>query len=122
MFEFPLIKGGTVEVDTPNGIKAIRLNRIHLEEDAGKLIHAEGQAVSWFDVNRCGVPLIEIVTEPDFETLDEVSQFLNKLKDMLIYAGVSRGNMEQGNIRVDANISIRPEGQRNSAPAPKSRT
>lgn len=111
MFEEPLIRGGHVDVETERGAKRIRLNRIHLEEDAGKLIHAEGRPESWFDVNRCGVPLIEIVTEPDFETVEEVSQFLDKLKELLVFGGVSRGNMEQGNIRVDANISIRPENE-----------
>ncbi|MFC1574134.1 Asp-tRNA(Asn)/Glu-tRNA(Gln) amidotransferase subunit GatB [Candidatus Latescibacterota bacterium] len=112
MFEFPLIKGGHVELETENGVKTIQLNRIHLEEDAGKLIHIEGDTDSYFDVNRCGVPLIEIVTEPDFETVEEVSLFLNMLKEMLIFSGASHGNMEQGNIRVDANISIRPRGQK----------
>ena len=110
MFEFPVIQGGTVELDTKLGPKTIRLNRIHLEEDAGKLIHSEGRAESYFDVNRCGVPLIEIVTEPDFDTLEEVQLFLEMLRDMLVFSGASRGNMFQGNIRVDANISIRPEG------------
>ena len=112
MFEFPLIKGGHVDLETENGVKTIRLNRIHLEEDAGKLVHIEGDTDSYFDVNRCGVPLIEIVTEPDFETVEEVTLFLNMLKEMLIFSGASYGNMEQGNIRVDANISIRPRGQK----------
>jgi aspartyl-tRNA(Asn)/glutamyl-tRNA(Gln) amidotransferase subunit B len=112
MFEFPLVKGGYVNLDTSNGKKTIRFNRIHLEEDAGKLVHIEGDTESYFDVNRCGVPLIEIVTEPDFETPEEISLFLNMLREMLIFSGVSMGNMEQGNIRVDANISIRPEGQK----------
>ena len=111
MFEFPLIIGGGVDVLTEQGSKTIRFNRIHLEEDAGKLIHADERPESYFDVNRCGVPLIEIVTEPDFETLDEVGQFMTILKEMLIFSGASRGNMFQGNIRVDANISIRPEGE-----------
>jgi aspartyl-tRNA(Asn)/glutamyl-tRNA(Gln) amidotransferase subunit B len=111
MFEHPLIRGGHVDVETDHGRKRIRLNRIHLEEDAGKLIHVEGRPESRFDVNRCGVPLIEIVTEPDFETVEEVARFLDILKEMLVFGGVSRGNMEQGNIRVDANISIRPENE-----------
>ncbi len=109
MLEYPIIKGGGLTVDTPNGEKFIRLNRIHLEEDAGKLVHEEGSSESYFDVNRCGVPLVEIVTEPDFETTDEILQFLTKLKEILIFSGVSHGNMEEGNIRVDTNTSIRPE-------------
>lgn len=112
MFEFPLIRGGGMTLATSRGEKKIRLNRIHLEEDAGKLIHGDGRAESLFDANRCGVPLIEIVTEPDFETVEEVSLFLARLKEMLIFSGVSRGNMEEGNLRVDVNISIRPEGQK----------
>ncbi|MFC1489625.1 Asp-tRNA(Asn)/Glu-tRNA(Gln) amidotransferase subunit GatB [Candidatus Latescibacterota bacterium] len=112
MLEYPLICGGGLTVDTPNGEKFIRLNRIHLEEDAGKLIHEEGNSESYFDVNRCGVPLVEIVTEPDFETTEEITQFLTKLKEILIFSGVSNGNMEEGNIRVDANTSIRPETQK----------
>jgi aspartyl-tRNA(Asn)/glutamyl-tRNA(Gln) amidotransferase subunit B len=112
MYEYPLIKGGFIEVDTDNGKRNIRLNRIHLEEDAGKLIHVEGDTESYFDVNRCGVPLIEIVTEPDFETLDEVSQFLTKLREMIVFSDVSIGDMSHGNLRVDANISIRPVGQK----------
>ncbi|MFC1511741.1 Asp-tRNA(Asn)/Glu-tRNA(Gln) amidotransferase subunit GatB [Candidatus Latescibacterota bacterium] len=111
MFEFPLIRGGEVTVDIPSGTKRIRINRIHLEEDAGKLVHEEGYAESFFDVNRCGVPLIEIVTEPDFETTAEIEQFLDRLREILVFSGASRGNMFEGNIRVDANISIRPEGQ-----------
>ncbi|MCE5249988.1 Asp-tRNA(Asn)/Glu-tRNA(Gln) amidotransferase subunit GatB [bacterium] len=112
MFELPLIRGGHLDLRTSTGEKTIRFNRIHLEEDAGKLIHIEGDTKSYFDVNRCGVPLIEIVTEPDFETTEEITLFLNTLKEMLIFSGVSLGNMEQGNIRVDANISIRPVGQK----------
>jgi aspartyl-tRNA(Asn)/glutamyl-tRNA(Gln) amidotransferase subunit B len=112
MFERPLIRGGRVVLDTSQGPKTIRLNRIHLEEDAGKLVHMEGRTESCFDANRCGVPLIEIVTEPDFETLEEVTLFLNTLKETLIFAHASPGNMEEGNIRVDTNISIRPEGRK----------
>ena len=112
MFELPLIKGGYIDLETAKGKKRIRINRIHLEEDAGKLVHVEGCPDSFFDVNRCGVPLVEIVTEPDFESVEEVSLFLAILKEILIYSRASRGNMEQGNIRVDANISIRPEGQK----------
>ena len=112
MFEHPLIRGGRVELDTSLGSKTIRLNRIHLEEDAGKLIHEEGRTESYFDVNRCGIPLIEIVTEPDFETIEEVTLFLTTLKEMLVFGHASLGNMEEGNIRMDVNISIRPEGQK----------
>lgn len=112
MFELPLIRGGHIDVVTGKGKKIIRLNRIHLEEDAGKLIHVEGYPDSFFDVNRCGVPLIEIVTEPDFESVEEVTRFLAILKEMLVFSRASQGNMEEGNIRVDANISIRPEGRK----------
>jgi len=110
MFEFPLIRGGSLDVETARGVKTIRFNRIHLEEDAGKLIHDENRGDSYFDVNRCGVPLIEIVTEPDFETVEEITVFLNTIRELLVFSGASRGNMFEGDIRVDANISIRPEG------------
>lgn len=112
MYEFPLIRGGGMTLSTSRGEKTIRINRIHLEEDAGKLIHGEGRADSLFDANRCGVPLIEIVTEPDFETVEEVTLFLTRLKEMLVFSRASHCNMEQGNLRADVNISIRPEGQK----------
>jgi aspartyl-tRNA(Asn)/glutamyl-tRNA(Gln) amidotransferase subunit B len=110
----PLATGGGVEVPTADGgIKTINLTRIHMEEDAGKSIHEEGfvsSSESLVDVNRCGVPLIEIVSEPDISTSEEAFHFLTRLHQMLVYTGVSEGDMEKGHMRIDANISIRPVG------------
>jgi len=112
--EMPLATGGGIEVPTANGdIKKINLTRIHMEEDAGKSIHEEGfvaSGESLVDVNRCGVPLIEIVSEPELSTSEEVFHYLTHLHQLLIYTGVSEGDMEKGHMRIDANVSIRPVG------------
>ncbi len=111
--EMPLATGGSIEVPTENGLRTIRLVRIHMEEDAGKSIHDEAFVAaneSLVDVNRCGVPLIEIVSEPDLATSEEAFGFLTRLRQILIYSGVSEGDMEKGHIRIDANVSIRPAG------------
>lgn len=86
----------------------IRINRIHIEEDAGKLVHNEYEGISMADYNRCGVPLIEIVTEPDFRTIEQVQDFVRKIALRLKYADVCDGKMEQGSLRVDVNISLMP--------------
>ena len=111
--EMPLATGGSVEVPSQNGPRQIRLVRIHMEEDAGKSIHEEAFVAaneSMVDVNRCGVPLIEIVSEPDIATPEEAFHFMTKLRQMLIYTGASQGDMEKGHVRIDANVSIRPVG------------
>ena len=111
--EMPLATGGIVEVPSKNGPRQIRLVRIHMEEDAGKSIHEEAFVAaneSMVDVNRCGVPLIEIVSEPDIATPEEAFHFMTKLRQMLIYTGASQGDMEKGHVRIDANVSIRPVG------------
>ncbi len=92
--------------------KRIRINRIHLEEDAGKLVHDEGLKISLADYNRCGIPLIEIVTEPDFHSAEEIVTFFGKIKLLLQYAGICDCKMEQGSIRCDVNISLAPEGSK----------
>ncbi|MBQ8300749.1 MAG: Asp-tRNA(Asn)/Glu-tRNA(Gln) amidotransferase subunit GatB, partial [Clostridia bacterium] len=107
-FENPICSNGHITV--ANG-KDIRINRIHIEEDAGKLIH-DGN-ISMADFNRCGVPLIEIVTEPDFRTPDEVASFVEQIALRLKYSGVCDARMEQGSLRVDVNISIMPYGSNN---------
>jgi nondiscriminating aspartyl-tRNA synthetase/aspartyl/glutamyl-tRNA(Asn/Gln) amidotransferase B subunit len=96
-----------VEIETENGKKNIRINRIHLEEDAGKLIHDDFNAVSLADYNRCGVPLIEIVTEPDISSAEEARALVEKISLLLQYAGVCDCKMEQGSLRCDVNTSIR---------------
>lgn len=105
----PLCIGGGVEIDTPAGKKFIRINHIHLEEDAAKINHYA--RMSGVDFNRGGTPLMEIVGEPDLSSADETIAYLTALKEMLIYAGVSDCNLEEGNMRSDVNISVRPEGQ-----------
>lgn len=105
-FQYPICTDGHIRVcDTD-----IRINRIHIEEDAGKLIHDDFHGTSMADYNRCGVPLIEIVTEPDFRTVEQVQAFVEEIALRLKYAGVCDARMEQGSLRVDVNISLMPEG------------
>ncbi len=106
-FDAPLGVGGFVEVELEEQIKKIRLNRIHMEEDAGKLIHDRSDEYSHVDLNRAGTPLIEMVTEPDLETPEEAYQYLTNLKAILKTIGVSECDMEKGHLRCDANVSIR---------------
>ncbi|MDY3929552.1 MAG: Asp-tRNA(Asn)/Glu-tRNA(Gln) amidotransferase subunit GatB [Clostridia bacterium] len=103
-FEFPICTNGCVHVLDND----IRINRIHIEEDAGKLVHDDYEGISMADYNRCGVPLIEIVTEPDFRTVEEVQAFVEEIALRLKYAGVCDAKLEQGSLRVDVNISIMP--------------
>lgn len=110
-YDLPIAKDGAVEYDLDGETRSCRIRRIHLEEDAGKLIHAEGGAnVSWVDYNRSCVPLIEIVGEPDLRSSDEAIAYWRAVKEILEYAEVSDCNMEEGSFRCDANISLRPAG------------
>lgn len=106
-YDKPLCKNGYIELSND---RRIRLNRIHIEEDAGKLIHQKGD--TYVDYNRGGVPLIEIVTEPDFRSVDEVREYVEKLQLIMRYIGVSDCKMQEGSMRCDVNISVRPEGQK----------
>ncbi len=110
-YELPVSEHGWVMVETDSGIRKIGITRIHMEEDAGKLIHDEHRPVSYVDLNRTGVPLIEIVSEPDMRTPEEASSYLKTLHSMLVYLRICDGNMEEGSFRCDANISVRPVGQ-----------
>lgn len=113
-FDLPVGFDGAVTIETENGYKDIGLTRIHLEEDAGKLIHAGSVADSdhsLVDFNRGGVPLIEIVSEPDLRTPAEAKSYLEALKQIMLYLDISDCNMEEGSLRCDANVSLRPEGQ-----------
>jgi aspartyl-tRNA(Asn)/glutamyl-tRNA(Gln) amidotransferase subunit B len=115
-FDRPIATGGRIEIDTPAGTKAIRLVRIHLEEDAGKLLHDTPYAdvpptVSLVDWNRCGVALVEIVSEPDIRSPEEASAYLTELRRLLRYTGVSDADMEKGNLRCDANVSVRASAE-----------
>ena len=104
-FDKPLCEHGWVELESG---KKIRLTRIHIEEDAGKLVHERGD--TFVDYNRAGVPLIEIVTEPDFRSIDEVREYVEKLQILMKYIGVSDAKMQEGSLRCDVNISVRPVG------------
>ncbi|HIJ59766.1 MAG TPA: Asp-tRNA(Asn)/Glu-tRNA(Gln) amidotransferase subunit GatB [Nitrospirae bacterium] len=111
-YELPICEGGYIEIMVDNEIKRINLTRIHLEEDAGKNIHEGKIPYSLVDLNRTGVPLMEIVSEPDIRTSKEASEYMKKLRTILRYIDVCDGNMEQGSLRCDANVSVRPLGQK----------
>ncbi len=104
----PLAVGGWIEIESGGETKKIRLTRIHMEEDAGKLVHSGTESL--VDLNRAGVGLIEIVSEPDIRDPEEAAEYVRTLRRILRYTGVCDGNMEKGNLRCDANISVRPEG------------
>ena len=108
-YEEPICSEGMLHVETDEGSKDVRLVRIHIEEDAGKSIHDIGDD-TYIDVNRCGVPLLEIVSYPDMRTSKEASAYLQKLRQIVKYLGISDGNMEEGSLRCDANVSVRPVG------------
>lgn len=104
----PICRGGYVEIETSEGIKRINLKQIHIEEDAGKLVHSHG--ASLVDYNRAGVPLVEIVSMPDFRGAEEVVAYLEKLRALLSFAGVSDCRMQEGSMRCDVNLSVREAG------------
>ncbi len=104
----PICKNGYVEIETSKGTKKITLKQIHIEEDAGKLVHSHG--VSLVDYNRCSVPLVEIVSNPDFRSAEEVVAYLEKLRALLTFAGVSDCRMQEGSMRCDVNLSVREAG------------
>ena len=106
----PIATDGAVEIDTASGKKSIRIQQIHMEEDAGKLIHDIKEGLSHIDYNRAGVPLLEIVSRPDLRSADEVEVYLERLKTLLRYARVAECEMAHGTMRCDVNISVRPEG------------
>lgn len=106
----PICRNGHIEIKTENGKKIIGIHEIHIEEDAGKLVHSDSETL--IDYNRCGVPLLEIVTEPDFSDADEVIAFLEALRRILTYLGVSDCKMQEGSMRADVNLSVRSAGSR----------
>jgi len=112
-YELPLSEHGFIEFPLDGARRRIGIRRVHLEEDTGKLVHAgvmERAESSLVDFNRCGVPLMEIVSEPDLRTPEEAAEYLRQLRAILVYLGVCDGNMEEGSFRCDANVSIRPQG------------
>jgi len=111
-YERPLALGGGLDISS--GVMRVALTRIHMEEDAGKSLHEgfpDSDRRTYVDYNRSGVPLIEIVTEPDMRSASEAAEFFSKLRDILVWLGVNDGNMEEGSLRCDANVSVRPAGQ-----------
>jgi aspartyl-tRNA(Asn)/glutamyl-tRNA(Gln) amidotransferase subunit B len=114
-YDKPLAEFGSIEVAAEGGKKKIGITRVHLEEDAGKSLHEglpDSDEKTAIDLNRTGVPLIEIVSEPDIATPDEAYEYLTRLKEIILYTGVSDCNMEEGSLRCDANVSVRPRGQK----------
>jgi len=112
-YELPLATGGWIEVEHQGGKKRIGITRLHLEEDAAKNLHegfSESATKAYIDYNRCGTPLCEIVSEPDMRTPEEAYAYLTTLRQILLYTGVSDCNMEEGSLRCDANVSVRPRG------------
>ncbi len=114
-YEEPIVGLGHIEIEVGGETKRIGITRIHMEEDAGKLIHGAGMedaSASFVDLNRACTPLIEIVSEPDIRTPEEASAYMKAVHDIVVYLGISDGNMEEGSFRCDANISVRPVGQK----------
>jgi aspartyl-tRNA(Asn)/glutamyl-tRNA(Gln) amidotransferase subunit B len=112
-YERPLALGGGLDIEVDGATRHIRLTRIHMEEDAGKSLHegfADSDRRTYLDFNRAGVPLIEIVSEPDMRSAAEAAAFFEKLRQILVWLGVNDGNMEEGSLRCDANVSVRPAG------------
>jgi len=110
-FELPVAEHGEIHIETGDGaLRRIGITRIHMEEDAGKLVHDPDRPVSRVDLNRTGVPLIEIVSEPDLRSPEEAGAYLRKLRSIVRYLDICDGNLEEGSFRCDANISIRPVG------------
>lgn len=107
----PVCKGGYVTIKTNEGSRNVRLNRIHLEEDAGKSIHDVDENYTCIDYNRAGTPLIEIVTEPDLHSAEEAYQYITEVRRLVRWIGICDGNMEEGSLRCDANVSIRLKGE-----------
>lgn len=111
-YEAPICEHGWIEIAMSESRKTVRIRRAHLEEDAGKNIHETGMSGSRVDLNRAGTPLLEIVTEPDMRSADEVVAYLKGLRDILMYLNVCDGNMEEGSFRCEPNLSLRPLGQK----------
>ena len=107
-YDLPLSRDGWLEIEAGEEVKRIGINRVHLEEDTAKLVHLDGHSL--VDFNRAGVPLMEIVSQPDFRSLEEIRPYVTKVRTILRYLGVSSGDMEKGAVRFEANVSLRPVG------------
>lgn len=110
-FDRPICEKGWITIDLPHGRKKINITRIHMEEDAGKLVHSTSEEASFVDLNRAGMPLLEIVSEPEIRSPEEAKAYMEKIHSIVTYLGVSSGDMEKGHLRCDANVSVRPVGQ-----------
>ncbi|MEJ2662328.1 MAG: Asp-tRNA(Asn)/Glu-tRNA(Gln) amidotransferase subunit GatB, partial [Desulfobacteraceae bacterium] len=110
-YELPIAVNGHVDIDVEGQTRCIGLTRIHMEEDAGKLVHDDNRPVSFVDLNRTGTPLMEIVSEPDMRSAEEAGAYLRALRSIIRWIDVGDGNMEEGSFRCDANVSIRPAGR-----------
>ncbi|MEC8254413.1 MAG: Asp-tRNA(Asn)/Glu-tRNA(Gln) amidotransferase subunit GatB [SAR324 cluster bacterium] len=110
-FDRPICENGWLNIEVEGQTRRIRITRIHMEEDAGKLVHEEDGDSSFVDLNRAGVPLLEIVSEPDLHTPEEAKAYMEKMHSVVTYLGISEGDMEKGHFRCDANVSLRPMGQ-----------
>lgn len=110
-FDRPICENGWLDIEVEGQTRRIRITRIHMEEDAGKLVHEEDGDSSFVDLNRAGVPLLEIVSEPDLHTPEEAKAYMEKMHSVVTYLGISEGDMEKGHFRCDANVSLRPMGQ-----------
>src|SRR5882757_10313214 len=114
-YDKPIAEHGHIDIRVNGDTKRIGITRLHMEEDAGKSLHdgfPDSDKYTYIDLNRSGVPLVEIVSEPDMRTSDEAYEYLTRLKEIILYTGVSDCNMEEGSLRCDANISVRPRGQK----------
>ncbi len=109
-YELPLATCGSMDIETGDGPRRVGITRVHMEEDAGKNLHGIGD-LSVVDLNRAGTPLIEIVGEPDLRSPEEASEYLKRLRDILMFIGINDGNLEQGSFRCDANVSVRKKGE-----------
>ena len=112
-YELPIVAGGQIEINAHNSRKNIGITRAHLEEDAGKLLHQELEGRSGIDLNRAGIPLLEVVSEPDLRSPAEAIAYLKKLHTLVRYLEICDGNMQEGSFRCDANVSVRPAGEPN---------
>src|SRR5512140_2310678 len=107
-YDLPICEHGQLAIDTAAGERAIRIRRIHMEEDAGKNVHERDESL--VDLNRAGVPLLEIVSEPDLQSAEEAAEYLKALRDIVVYLGINDGNLEEGSFRCDANVSVMRKG------------
>ncbi len=109
-FARPICTGGSVTIETDQGEREVRLTRIHIEEDAGKTLHRPGETASFCDYNRAGTPLLEVVSEPDLFSADEAMAYYKALREVVVHLGICDGNLQEGSMRADANVSVRKKG------------